>query len=338
MAYQKLKERPTICDSKTRTICCPMKLARTTTTEKTTTTTEEPPSRISVKKCREYGKLIYEKQTLSNPVIGEPPIEKILSKCNHEVVKLIVGGTEASDREFPHMALIGFGEGKPEDYQCGGSLISEQWILSAAHCLNAAGSTANFAKLGYIIRNIETPNTYTYQISERISHPNYDSRFADDDIALFKLQQPAVLNSYVIPICLPDKELLTTKNAIATGYGKTGFVDDVSDVLMKVVIEYFNRDTCDSAFEGTGRFSNIQINWDKTVCAGSNNKSGDTCDGDSGGPLQIYNSDTYCMYTAVGITSFGYAYCGFPGVPAIYTKVYHYLDWIENIVWPNESV
>jgi len=46
---------------------------------------------------------------------------------------------------------------------------------------------------------------------------------------------------------------------------------------MKVVIEYFNRDTCDSAFEGTGRFSNRQINWDKTVCAGSTNKSGDTC-------------------------------------------------------------
>ena len=85
------------------------------------------------------------------------------------------------------------------------------------------------------------------------------------------------MNSYVIPICLPDKELLTTRNAIATGYGKTGFIDDVSDVLMKVVIEYFTHDTCDASFEGTGRFSNHQINWNKTVCAGSMNKTGDTC-------------------------------------------------------------
>ena len=124
---------------------------------------------------------------------------------------------------------------------------------------------------------MDTPNSYTYRISERISHPNYKSKFADDDIALLKLDRPADLNSYVIPICLPEVDYLTTRNAIATGYGRTGFVDDLSDVLMKVVINYFSRDKCDKSFEDTDKFSNMRINWNKTVCAGSQNKTGDTC-------------------------------------------------------------
>lgn len=53
-----------------------------------------------------------------------------------------------------------------------------------------------------------------------------------------------------------------------------------------------------------------------------------------GGPLQIFNNNVECMYTIVGVTSFGSRYCGYIGIPAIYTKVYYYLDWIESIVWP----
>ncbi|KOB75880.1 Serine protease HP21 [Operophtera brumata] len=56
--------------------------------------------------------------------------------------------------------------------------------------------------------------------------------------------------------------------------------------------------------------------------------------GDSGGPLQVKNKKILCMYTVIGVTSFGQA-CGFTGVPAIYTRVAHYLPWIESIVWPN---
>ncbi|KAG5675566.1 hypothetical protein PVAND_005460 [Polypedilum vanderplanki] len=332
--FKESGEMPTICDRVLRTICCPLK---TTTTSTTTTTTTHSPIRISVKKCKEYGQLVYEKKIVNSSIIGEPSVVKMISKCNHESVPLIVGGEDAKDGEFPHMALIGFGDGnRMEDYQCGGSMISEQWILSAAHCVSTGGLTANFAKVGNVVRGRDTLNSWTYKIIQRIPHPNYNSRFADDDIALFKLEKPAQLNVHVIPICLPDKELLTTKSAIASGYGRTGFADDVSEKLMKVIIEYFKPADCNEAFADNTKLSNNQINWDKMVCAGSHNKTGDTCNGDSGGPLQIYHSDVYCMYKIIGITSFGHAYCGFPGVPAIYTKVYHYLDWIESIVWPNQ--
>lgn len=64
--------------------------------------------------CEEYGQYIYEYEMKTNPIIGEPPIEKKHDKCAHTVVELIVGGEEAKEREFPHMALIGYREGRIE--------------------------------------------------------------------------------------------------------------------------------------------------------------------------------------------------------------------------------
>ena len=59
--------------------------------------------------------------------------------------------------------------------------------------------------------------------------------------------------------------------------------------------------------------------------------------GDSGGPLQIYNIDSIkCMYTILGVTSYGHTNCGSAGVPGIYTRVSNYLDWIEAIVWKEQ--
>lgn len=56
--------------------------------------------------------------------------------------------------------------------------------------------------------------------------------------------------------------------------------------------------------------------------------------GDSGGPIQTNHGHVSCMYTIEGVTSFGKV-CGTKGVPGVYTRVYSYLKWIENIVWPN---
>jgi Trypsin len=131
--------------------------------------------------------------------------------------------------------------------------------------------------VGRVYRFFDTANTWTHRIVDRIQHPNYSARFADDDIALFKLESPLKFNRYVIPICLPDQEQLTTDRAIATGWGRTGFGEDVSEALMKVTIEYFDRRVCDESFEDSERLKREQIDWSKMLCAGSTNKSGDTC-------------------------------------------------------------
>lgn len=59
------------------------------------------------------------------------------------------------------------------------------------------------------------------------------------------------------------------------------------------------------------------------------------CQGDSGGPLQVYHPYRKCMYTVAGITSFA-KQCGDLNAPGVYTRVYNFLDWIENIVWPSQ--
>lgn len=66
---------------------------------------------LMILECQEYGQFVYETESISNPVLGEPPIIKKHNICAHESVELIVGGVEAREREFPHMALIGYNQG-----------------------------------------------------------------------------------------------------------------------------------------------------------------------------------------------------------------------------------
>lgn len=84
-------------------------------------------------------------------------------------------------------------------------------------------------------------------------------------------------SDFVIPICLVQEEQLRTIKAIATGWGKTGYYNDGSEVLMKVMIEYFNRDVCDESFNGVDKLKTGGIDWDRMICAGNTNKTGDTC-------------------------------------------------------------
>lgn len=81
----------------------------------------------------------------------------------------------------------------------------------------------------------------------------------------------------MIPICLPQVDALTTKRAIATGWGRQGFGEDASDSLMKVTIEYFDQARCNEVYEDDEKLDGKGINFSKIVCAGSTNKTGDTC-------------------------------------------------------------
>lgn len=271
---------------------------------------------------------------------GSVPIVccKILSKteeyCNvllrlqKNIPPTIVGGKDALLGDFPHMVALGYGTKNNIDWKCGGSLISDRFVLTAAHCLTNGETDVKYARLGVTTLN----NSFTeddFEIARIIKHPDYKPPIVYNDIALLELNRSAIFNSYLLPVCLFHKPTSESLDLLATGWGLTHFAGDRSVVLQQVTLQSFNNTLCSSIYKSVSkrRLPN-GISEDKQICAGSHEEK-DTCQGDSGGPLQMRE---YGRYKVVGVTSFGKT-CGTPGVPAVYTRISYYIPWIESVVW-----
>lgn len=102
---------------------------------------------------------------------------------------------------------------------------------------------------------------------------------------------------------------------------------------MKVQLSLIAGASCEDTYKADvgGRSLSLGV-ISSQMCAGELAGGKDTCQGDSGGPLQISMASPFCMYAVLGVTSFG-KFCGFRNAPAIYTRVSHYIPWIESVVW-----
>jgi hypothetical protein len=294
------------------------------------------PGEISLKKCQEYSRLVYEVNRAPVLIINAPNITK--NECGHKIIKLIVGGTNATRKEFPHMAVIGF-EPQPGDIKwlCGGTVLSKHYILTAAHCLShQEHGRARYVRIG--VTDLEDTNhRQQLEVEELIPYPEYKSSSHYHDIGLLRLKRSAKLDSFTVPACLYRKHDIEAEKAIATGWGHTTWGGSGSNNLLKVTLDLFDHASCNRSYKNQisrrlkdGIIDEIQ------VCAGSLDDEKDTCQGDSGGPLQIFHEskDIKCMYDIIGVTSFGKACSGSPGV---YVRVSQYIGWIEDIVWPENS-
>ncbi|XP_076253271.1 venom protease-like [Rhynchophorus ferrugineus] len=325
---------PQICTfiGKNDYVCCPVseKLNNSATTISTRKTGE-----ISSTKCKEYHQYIWKVE--ANPTLRIGGDDLVDYDCPFEREKLIVGGSPAQSREFPHMVQIGYDIDNEIKWACGGSLISDQYVLTAAHCLDDLNhGLAEHARMG--ITDIEDEDhLQQFRIQQRIPYPDYQELSHYHDIGLAKLNSPANLSTWVRPACIHNQYSIQYTRSIASGWGRTGFGDPDSPTLMKIVLEMFDQKKCNSSYEsGTIRLRE-GIKDDIMLCAGSSTELLDTCQGDSGGPLQVYkgeNKEQACLYDIIGVTVFGRA-CGLvKNVPGVYARVSYYVKWIEDHVWP----
>ncbi|PBC28310.1 Trypsin-7 [Apis cerana cerana] len=229
----------------------------------------------------------------------------------HCLQSRIIGGHNASINDYPYQVSIHY-MGK---HHCGGSIISENWLLTAAHCIYGlipikfkirVGSTYNNNGIEYNIRNI-------------ILHENYNTRTFDYDAALIMLSTPLKISSTTKPITLAQSttSVETGKNAVVTGWGHlSANSNSASDILQVLTLPIVDQNLCKNIFSG------INTVTENMICAGSLDGR-DTSKGDSGGPL-VYNN------VQIGIVSWGLKECALPKYPGVYTRVSAIRDWIKK--------
>ncbi|XP_017046725.1 serine protease easter [Drosophila ficusphila] len=246
--------------------------------------------------------------------------------------------TETRVREFPWLALIEYTRDNQEKiHACGGVLISDRYVLTAAHCL-AQAATSNLKITAVRLGEWDTstnPDCQFHQdtkvtdcappyqdlaVEELLPHPQYTRTDSSqiNDIALIRLATPATFNDFVLPICLPNKQLRADElEGLVTEVA--GWQATSSSRMRKSLVTINSLEECQRKY--AGQQLNIQVT---QLCGLTTTKE---CHGNAGGPLMLFKNGGYLLG---GLMSFGPVPCPNPDWPDVYTRVAAFTDWIHD--------
>ncbi|XP_015782537.1 serine proteinase stubble isoform X1 [Tetranychus urticae] len=235
--------------------------------------------------------------------------------------------------EYPWQAAILKRLGPADSlYVCGGTLISSQWIATAAHCIKSNRAEDLKARLGEwdVHRDDEFYPHVEKFVDEIVIHPEYYPGNLINDIALIRLESPVDLNSpNIAPACIPSSyENFVGSRCWVTGWGKDSFgtQGEYQSVLKEVDVPILSHTDCEQTLRQTRLGPYYQLH-PGFLCAGGE-PGKDACEGDGGSPLVC---DVGGIWKVAGLVSWGIG-CGQPGVPGVYVNVGHYNQWIDSVV------
>ncbi|XP_029296170.1 tissue-type plasminogen activator isoform X1 [Cottoperca gobio] len=242
------------------------------------------------------------------------------------------GGRESDITEQPWQAAINVYQARHRKHfhRCGGVLIDSCWVLSAAHCFEDNDKAEKLEViLGRTFRKQNSSSEQIFKVEKYWNHEKFDNETFDNDIALLKLKTDigicAINSPEVLPACLPERGLVLPDwtECEISGYGKDSeFSAEFSERVKRGYVRLWPKERCvpDVLSQRT-----ITSNM---LCAGDTRGLDDACKGDSGGPLVCRNND---KMTLMGVISWGDG-CGQKDKPGVYTRVTHYIDWINSII------
>ncbi|XP_044741973.1 trypsin-7-like [Chrysoperla carnea] len=223
----------------------------------------------------------------------------------------IVGGENTTIEEYPYQISLEY-NGR---HRCGGSVLSEIVILTAAHCTDGISASRLKVRAG---TSVKGSGGVLIQVKTVYVNEKYNDYNTDFDVSLLVLAQPLSFSGQIQPVALPSvKEYLDEPElSVITGWGALHSGGSSPSQLQKVIVPIVSQDKCVKAY------ASYEVT-ERMICAGVLGEGGkDACQGDSGGPL-VSNGKIH------GITSWGLG-CAHKNYPGVYTRVTAVRDWIRE--------